>query len=107
MLFNTTRSRFPKLGAIWTARDDAQSRLFSGEEGVDCEMMAVASMLVLALSSAAALQLPQAPASSVRRRSPPPSLNEAMTKDRIEKMIADNKVSRRVRTAASLVRRHR
>ena len=72
-----------------------------------CEMKAVASMLVLALSSAAALQLPQAPASSVRRRSPPPSLNEAMTKDRIEKMIADNKVSRRVRTAASLVRRHR
>lgn len=72
-----------------------------------CEMKAVASMLVLALSSAAALQLPQTPASSVRRRSPPPSLNEAMTKDRIEKMIADNKVSRRVRTAASLVRRHR
>lgn len=70
-------------------------------------MMAVASMLVLALSSAAALQLPQTPASSVRRRSPPPSLNEAMTKDRIEKMIADNKVSRHVRTAASLVRRHR
>ncbi|KOO34091.1 glutaredoxin-like protein [Chrysochromulina tobinii] len=55
-------------------------------------MKAVASMLVLALSSAAALQLPQTPASSVRRRSPPPSLNEAMTKDRIEKMIADNKV---------------
>jgi hypothetical protein len=106
MLFNTTRSRFPKLGAMDRPRRRSISVIL-GEEGVDCEMMAVASMLVLALSSAAALQLPQAPASSVRRRSPPPSLNEAMTKDRIEKMIADNKVSRRVRTAASLVRRHR
>ena len=70
-------------------------------------MPRLASLLVLAVVSTAALQLPHAPASSARRSSPP-LLSEGMVNDRIEKMIADNKVSSRYRCATHpIIRRRR